>query len=286
MLYTILPLIAFLSSRVEAHGVVTKIIAGTKTYDGYQPGKFPYMPTPPAVAGWSTPQLQDLGPINSDKVGDPDIICHRNATPGQAVAEVAAGDKVSLQWQPWPNSHKGPMLDYLADCGDDCTKVDKTQLKFFKIDGVGITNTKGTPPNFADDDMIKANNTWTVTIPASIKPGNYVLRHETIALHQAQAAGGAQMYPQCVNLKITGTGTESPTGVPGVELYKVNDPGLVFNIYKQFKANSDYTVPGPAMFSGAAAADGSPAPPAKRAADPVSEASPDLDRRHSRAFPI
>lgn len=51
------------------------------------------------------------------------------------------------------------------------------------------------PATFADDDMIAANNTWTVQIPASIKAGNYVLRHETIALHQAQGAGGAQPYP-------------------------------------------------------------------------------------------
>ena len=43
--------------------------------------------------------------------------------------------------------------------------------------------------------MIKNNNTWSVTIPMGIKAGNYVLRHETIALHQAQAVGGAQNYP-------------------------------------------------------------------------------------------
>jgi cellulase len=43
--------------------------------------------------------------------------------------------------------------------------------------------------------MIAANNTWTVKIPASIKAGNYVLRHETIGLHQAGTAGQAQLYP-------------------------------------------------------------------------------------------
>lgn len=103
------------------------------------------------------------------------------------------------------------MLDYLADCGADCSTVDKTQLKWFKIDGVGMTdvskvgkqatptsrsnNKFQNPANFADDDMIANNNTWTVQIPASIKAGNYVLRHETIALHQAQGVGGAQNYP-------------------------------------------------------------------------------------------
>ena len=43
--------------------------------------------------------------------------------------------------------------------------------------------------------MIKADNTWTVTIPSNVKPGNYVLRHETIALHEAGTEGKAQLYP-------------------------------------------------------------------------------------------
>jgi lytic cellulose monooxygenase (C1-hydroxylating) len=43
--------------------------------------------------------------------------------------------------------------------------------------------------------VIQNNNTWTVTIPSLIKAGNYVLRHEKIALHQAESAGEAQNYP-------------------------------------------------------------------------------------------
>lgn len=43
--------------------------------------------------------------------------------------------------------------------------------------------------------MIKNDNTWTVKIPASVKPGNYVLRHETIALHEAGTEGRSQPYP-------------------------------------------------------------------------------------------
>ena len=136
-------LLIALSYRVAAHGIVTKIIvAGTKTYQGYSPD-FQYQPTPPAVIGWTAPLTQDRGPVDSDSYTNPDIICHRGATPGKVSAQVAAGDTVSLQWTPWPDSHHGPMLDYLADCGADCTTVDKTKLSFFKIDGVGMTNTAG-----------------------------------------------------------------------------------------------------------------------------------------------
>jgi lytic cellulose monooxygenase (C1-hydroxylating) len=82
--------------------------------------------------------------VDGTKLNDPDIICQRNGTPATTSAEVAAGDMVSLQWTEWPSSHHGPMLDYLAACDDaDCSTVDKTQLQFFKIDGVGMISTNG-----------------------------------------------------------------------------------------------------------------------------------------------
>ncbi|KAF2432147.1 hypothetical protein EJ08DRAFT_695602 [Tothia fuscella] len=239
-----LSLVAALSQHTSAHGIVSKIVAGTKTYQGYDPN-FQYMPTPPAVIGWAAPQTQDRGPVDGNKLDSPDIICQRGATNAKISAEVAAGGMVSLQWTEWPESHKGLMLDYLADCGGDCSTVDKTALK--------------TPARYADDDMIKNNNAWTVQIPASIKAGNYVLRHETIALHQAQGVGGAQSYPQCFNLKVTGGGSDTPEGVVGTALYMATDPGIMFNIYQPYKAFSDYLVPGPPLYSGAASAGAMPA---------------------------
>lgn len=106
--------------------------------------------------------------------------------------------------------------------------------------------------------MIANNNTWSVKIPSSIKAGNYVLRHETIALHRAQGVGGAQLYPQCVNLMITGAGSDTPDGVLGTELYKSTDPGIEFNIYRTFTSTAQYTVPGPPLYSGAATGNAAP----------------------------
>lgn len=37
---------------------------------------------------------------------------------------------------------------------------------------------------------------WPVKIPSSLAPGNYVIRHEIIALHAAGSSNGAQNYPQ------------------------------------------------------------------------------------------
>ena len=150
---------------------------------------------------------------------------------------------MTLDWRPYLWPHIGTIITYLANCNGACSTVDKTTLSFFKIDAVGIT-APGSPPKWATDTLIAAGNKWSFTIPASIAPGNYVLRHEIIALHNAENANGAQNYPQCINLQITGSGTAKPTGTKGEALYKANDPGILFNPYTQVNS---YPVPGPSQ---------------------------------------
>ncbi|MCJ1479687.1 hypothetical protein MMC13_008373 [Lambiella insularis] len=203
----------------------------------------------PAIVGWSSPQDSTLGFVNPTSYTTPDIICHLGATPGGIYATVAAGDTVELQWTPWPSSHHGPVIDYLANCNGECTSVDKTTLLFNKIDELGLIDDSAAPGMWAADQLRIANNSWTVSIPSSIAPGNYVLRHEIIALHSADASNGAQNYPQCVNLKITGSGTNTlSSGTLGTALYLSTDPGILVNIYTKL---SSYIVPGPVLLQDA-----------------------------------
>jgi hypothetical protein len=95
--------------------------------------------------------------------------------------------------------------------------------------------------------MIADNNTWSVTIPSSIKAGNYVLRHEILALHSAHTPREAQFYPQCANIVITGDGDAEPAGVVGMELYPDEDhPGLHYNIWND-EEKPVYQMPGPKL---------------------------------------
>ena len=141
-------------------------------------------------------------------------------------------------------------IDYLANCNGPCEKVDKTTLEFFKIDGVGLVSDNPSPGTWASDELISNNQSWVVKIPETLAAGNYVLRHEIIALHSAEEAGGAQFYPHCVNLAITGTGTSKPSGTLGTALYKESDPGVLVNIYTSL---ASYDVPGPSPIAGAVA---------------------------------
>lgn len=238
--------LGLLTSQAAAHGYVQGIIADGVVYQGYRPS-FQYQTPPPQVPGWSDPANLDNGYIND--YTSPDIICHLSATPGQTYATVQAGGSVELQWTPWPTGHLGPVITYLANCNGDCTNVDKGSLLFNKIDEKGLIQGGYSPGRWAADELIANNNSWTLTIPSTIAPGNYVLRHEIIALQEAQYAGGAQSYPQCVNIQVTGSGTDSlQNGTKGTQLYTSQDPGILINIYQ---ALSGYIIPGPPLLGGA-----------------------------------
>ncbi len=81
-------------------------------------------------------------------------------------------------------------------------------------------------------------------MPKDIPSGNYLVRVESIALHQAENPGGAQFYLACAQVKVTdgGNGTPGPmVAFPGA--YKAGEPGLIFS----WRTKS-YTPPGPKVW--------------------------------------
>ncbi len=64
--------------------------------------------------------------ISPTAYASPDIACHLGATPAGAEAPVNAGDTLEIQWTPWPATHKGPVIDYLAKCDGSCVSPLRT----------------------------------------------------------------------------------------------------------------------------------------------------------------
>ncbi|KAK5654935.1 hypothetical protein OQA88_6691 [Cercophora sp. LCS_1] len=232
------------AALVSAHGHVSHIIVNGNQYRNYDPTTDFYNPSAaPDVIGWSALN-QDNGFIEPVNFGTSEIICHKGAKPGKGHATVAAGDKISIVWTPeWPESHVGPVIDYLANCNGPCETVDPASLRFFKIGAGGYSN------GWASDVLRANGNSWLVQIPADLKAGNYVLRHEIVALHGGANPNGAQAYPQCLNLRVTGSGNNSPAGVAGTSLYTSTSPGILFN---PWVSSPVYPVPGPALIAGVA----------------------------------
>lgn len=77
--------------------------------------------------------------------------------------------------------------------------------------------------------------------------GHYVFRHEIIACHGAGTEDGTQNYPFCLNIDVTGSGTENPTGTLATDFYHEDDPGILFNPYQTL---TTYAMPGPTLWTG------------------------------------
>ena len=86
------------------------------------------------------------------------------------------------------------------------------------------------------------------TIPKSVPSGKYLVRVESIALHQAQNPGGAQIYLSCAQIELKNGGNGSPgplVSFPGA--YGTNDPGLLWSYYP---VRTSYKAPGPNVWQG------------------------------------
>lgn len=124
---------------------------------------------------------------------------------------------------------------------------------WFKIaeDGL-ITYESGGGENdvWAVDSLEVAGNAgYTYTIPSCLADGYYLVRHEIIAVFLAGSYPGAQLYPGCHQLNITGgagtTVVDDLVAFPGA--YAGTDPGITWD-----SSSTTYPIPGPSVFSCAA----------------------------------
>ncbi|KAJ7262090.1 glycosyl hydrolase family 61-domain-containing protein [Mycena rebaudengoi] len=242
--------------RVLSHGGVLSYKFGSATYKGWTPyntrwfSEFPVISTLMATTSshWTNDYSADpiLDPMSST------IACNDDGTSGAlqlTATNVAAGTTVVAYWnQVWPHPY-GPMLTYLAKCpGSTCTGVNPSSLKWFKIDHSGLISGTVGAGYWGSGKMIDQNSTWTMTIPKTVPSGNYLLRHETIALHSLPA----QFYPECAQIEITGGGSLAPTAAQLVSFpgaYKSTDPGINCDLYSNAaKTQTTYVIPGPPLY--------------------------------------
>ncbi|CAJ2503654.1 Uu.00g110480.m01.CDS01 [Anthostomella pinea] len=235
MLFTLPLLLA--PALVAAHGAVTSYIIGGTTYPGYQ-GFSP-------VSGAQIIQRQwpDYNPIMT--VTDAKMTCN-GGTSAPLSATVAAGENVTAVWSQWTHQ-QGPVMVWMYPCESGFSACDGKSQKWFKIDQMGLF---GTALNSVDwgTALVMATLEWSSKIPASLKAGDYLIRHELLALHQANTP---QFYPECAQLTVTGSGTASPSGsyLTSIPAYAAqSDPGVTIDIYSS--TATTYTPPGPAVWTG------------------------------------
>ncbi|KAF9447739.1 lytic polysaccharide monooxygenase [Macrolepiota fuliginosa MF-IS2] len=185
-------------------------------------------------------------------VNSADLACNAGAATSANVCTVAPGDRVTVEMHQQPGqrscgseaiggAHYGPVLAYMAAVSDATTAVG-SQASWFKVSHMGLVSNN---PDYFGTQVLNDNcGHYTFTIP-NISPGNYLLRAEVIALHVASSAGGAQFYPACFQLSVTGSSSGSPPTVKIPGAYSAQDPGILIDIHQTL---TDYVVPGPTPY--------------------------------------
>lgn len=184
-----------------------------------------------------------------------DVICNGGINPlltpvSPAVVNVPAGATLTAEWHhggsgadpsdasdPIDSSHKGPVITYLAKVTNASYTAmpSAVGLKWFKIQEDGLAS----DGKWGVDRMIANKGKVTFTIPKCIANGNYLVRHELIALHGAGSYPGAQLYVrpssshhwsfrltqgrqmECAAINVSGgTGAKTPSTVAFPGAYK------------------------------------------------------------------
>ncbi|KAF8750899.1 Glycosyl hydrolase family 61 [Rhizoctonia solani] len=215
-------LLAQVGSIVAHGGVVSIGIGGTK-YQGWQPYN---SPSGQVTAGRP---YSSFDPILSPTAST--IHCNNNGEsgPSQQTLTIAAGTNITSYYTQWTHA-EGPYTVYLAACP--------------RAGAPGLVLQ-------ASLGLKSANRASSValSIPSNLKAGYYLIRWETLALHQANTP---QFYPECAQLQVTGGGSTVPTSdylvkIPGA--WKASDPGVTIDIYSTAaQTQTTYVIPGPRIY--------------------------------------
>ncbi|KAK4157179.1 family 61 putative glycoside hydrolase [Chaetomidium leptoderma] len=238
-----------LASLVAGHGYLKSITVNNQNYLAWQVGQDDYVtPTPARYAR----KLANNGPVPDFTSNN--ITCGAGGNiPAEGVIDLKAGDTVTLNWDQWGSSHSGPVMTYLAHCtGDDCkTFKGDTGNVWVKIEQLEY-NPSGNPP-WASDLLREQGAKWSVTIPPTLAPGEYRLRHEILGLHVAGTRMGAQFYPSCTQIRVTqGGSTQLPAGIALPGAYDPDDKGILTELWRIDQGQITYKAPGRDVWSEAA----------------------------------
>jgi len=241
---------SFLVGQAVAHGGVTSYVIDGTNYPGWQAFN--------SAAGQRSigRPYSSYNPIM--QATDPTMSCNNNGQgsgSGQLSANVKPGSTLTAKWGQWTHQ-EGPVMVYMAKCPGACSSANSNTLDWFKISEMGLvsgTLAKGSWGN----SHIMSKMAYDVKIP-NLPDGEYLIRHELLALHQANTP---QFYPECAQLILTGGSGSLPGSGYTVKFpggYSMSDPGVRVDIYSaQAPSITTYKVPGPPVWPGSNAA---PAP--------------------------
>lgn len=134
--------------------------------------------------------------------------------------------------------HQGPISVYMAKAPGTAASFDGSGSVWFKILDIGPTFPGGT---------WNLQQTYSFNIPSCIPAGDYLVRIQSLAIHNPYPAGIPQFYVACAQVTVTGGGSKDlskdlgpKVAIPGA--FKATDPGYTVNIYNNFNSVRDVSI--------------------------------------------
>ncbi|EON95758.1 putative glycoside hydrolase family 61 protein [Phaeoacremonium minimum UCRPA7] len=218
-LLSLLPLVA-------SHGAVTSYTIGGTAYPGYD-GFAPSTSPKTIQRQWS-----DYNPTMT--VTDSKMRCN-GGTSASMTASIKAGENITANYKQWTHQ-QGPVMVWMFKCAGEFAGCDGSGKGWFKIDQMGMWGGQLNSNNWGTA-MVYKNLKWSSKIPSNLTPGNYLIRHELLALHQANTP---QFYAECAQLAVTGSGSTLPSAdylysIPGYA--PQSDPGITVSSPETYKSH-------------------------------------------------
>ncbi|KAJ8075064.1 hypothetical protein PM082_019391 [Marasmius tenuissimus] len=189
-----------------------------------------------------------------------DMVCNTNNRVAPRSVNVKSGDELTFEWYHESrhddiitDTHKGPIQVYIAPTSSDLASK-PIWTKIFSD-----TYDSGSK-KWATIRLKKTKGQHSIIIP-DIPTGDYTLRAEIIALHQAlypyniKRNKGAEFYVSCVQIHIdNGSPTkELPGGTSFPGTYSYDSRSIVWDLFgpKDKWNPQEYVTPGPGVWDGA-----------------------------------
>lgn len=252
------------TSVVNGHTFIWGVFVNGVDQGSFKGIRIPAYNGPPGQGGYNNSPVKNLTSI--------DMRCNvMGDVPAPDTIKVKPGDLLTLDWHHdnrnaaddvIDKSHHGPSLVYISP-------DPPTSDSFVKLWHSGLYEESKFPlPGkwSTTSDIAKHDGNMNIQIPAGLKKGFYLIRAEMIGLHEGEVGfdknprRGAQFYPNCVQIEVTGDGqVELPAGVGFPGAYSYEDPGVVYDVYCSVETRkprttacvTTYPIPGPTVWSGA-----------------------------------
>ncbi|CCU74678.1 CELP0027 Effector like protein [Blumeria hordei DH14] len=235
-------LLAATASAVDAHSLFTTLHINDQDQGD---GTCIRMPKEPSTA---TNPVEDLQ--------DPAMVCGFDGTNGvQRVCKTPQGSTLGFEYHTYPDrsqegsiepSHKGPCAVYMKAV-PSASEASGEGEGWFKVWEQGYDSSS---KKWCSDNIIDNNGIMNVQLPSDLAGGEYLVRSELLALHEAdKSPPNPQFYVGCAQIYLDSQANAAPppdttVSIPGH--VKISDPSVLFNIYTP---SWPYTMPGPRVYS-------------------------------------